>query len=191
MGPAFDSANDSHNRVRERLKLLLQSHAQEITPVVLEAQEGELLLRQGAEAEQILLLTEGCVAIQVRQAQQAPHTLTILEAETLLGEIGLFGNGQHAADVRVVQGPAKLLAIAGDQLLQAMLFDADLAIELLALLSERCLQGNALMSLLLDGIQAAHGGDAALLEQTCQALQQHNHALATAAEKLATLQRSA
>jgi CRP-like cAMP-binding protein len=190
MGPAFDAANDSHNRVRERLKLLLKSHAHEITPVVLEAKEGELLLRQGAEAEQILLLTEGCVAIQVRQAQQAPHTLTILEAETLLGEIGLFGNGQHAADVRVVQGPAKLLAIAGDQLLQAMLFDADLAIELLALLSERCLQGNALMSLLLDGIQAAHGGDAALLEQTCQALQQHNHSLAAAAEKLATLHRS-
>lgn len=189
MVPAFDSANGNNNRVRERLKLLLKSHAHEIAPVALEAKEGDLLLRQGAEAGQILLLTEGRVAIQVRQANQAPHTLTILEAETLLGEIGLFGNGQHAADVRVVQGPAKLIAVAGDQLLQAMLFDADLAIELLALLSERCLQGNALMSLLLDGIHAAHGGDAALLEQTCQALRQHDHSLAAAAEKLATLHR--
>ena len=75
-----------------------------------------------------LLLTEGTVAI--------------VEAEELLGEMDLFGNGVHSADVKVLDEPEQLIAIYSDQLLKAMLFDADLSIELLSLISQRCLQGN-------------------------------------------------
>lgn len=150
---------------------------------------GELLLEQGAPAERILLLTEGSVEIQVRHNGGGPHTLAVVEAEELLGEMGLFGNGLHAADVRVLDQQAKLLAVDANQLLKAMLFDADLSIELLNLMSQRCLQGNELVSLLLDGIDAAHSGDRALLHQTCRALRRRCHSMADAAHRLEALVR--
>lgn len=74
--------------VRERMKLLLASHDSEIVPVEFRAEPGELLLRQGAPAKRVLLLTEGTVAIQVRQSDGHPHTLAIVEAEELLGRWG-------------------------------------------------------------------------------------------------------
>jgi CRP/FNR family cyclic AMP-dependent transcriptional regulator len=177
------------NIVRERLKLLLAAHNSEIIPVEFRAEPGELLLCQGAQAERVLLLTEGTVAIQVRQSDGEPHTLAIVEAEEILGEMGLFGNGIHSADVLVLDTPAQLVAVESNQLLKAMLFDADLSIELLDLISQRCLQGNELVGLLLDGIKASHNGDGSLLKPTCAALRLRGHAIATAADQLEALLR--
>ena len=175
--------------VRERMKLLLEAHGNEITTTDYVAQEGDLLLEQGETANQILLLNKGSVAIQLRQNHGTPHTLTVIEAEEILGEMGLFGNGVHSADVRVVGGPAHLTVIDGNQMLQAMLFDTDLSMEILALIAQRCLRSNQMMGLLLDGIAAAHTQDAAALEQCCQALRQLSHSMETAADRLASLGR--
>lgn len=176
--------------VRERMKLLLAAHDSDIVTETFNAEAGELLLRQGEPAKRVLLLTAGSVAIQIRQNDETPHTLAVVEAEELLGEMGLFGNGLHSADVRVLGGPATLVAVAGDHLLQAMLFDTDLSIELLRLSSQRCLQGNELVGHLLDGIQAAASGDHSLLAQSCSALRQHRHSIAEAADQLEALQQS-
>ena len=111
----------------------------------------------------------------------------MVEAEELLGELGLFGHGRHTADVRVIQGPANVIAIPGEQLLQAMLFDSDLAIELLRLSSQRCIQGDAVIGQLLDGIQTAAQHNDALLEQTYVALREHGHSIALAGEQLERL----
>ncbi len=173
--------------VRERMKLLLAAHDSEIVPVERTAEPGELLMRQGAPAKQVLLLTEGSVAIQVRQSDDRAHTLAIVEAEEVLGEMGLFGNGLHTADVQVLDQPAQLLAVDGDQLLKAMLFDADLSIELLNLTSQRCLQGNELVGLLLDGIHAAYRGERVDLERTCEELRRRKYSIADAADRLETL----
>ena len=70
--------------VRDRFKLLLASHRDELAPVQRAAQEGELLLTQGAPARSMLLLTAGRVAVEVRPAGGTPHTLLQLEAEELL-----------------------------------------------------------------------------------------------------------
>ena len=173
--------------IRERLKLLLKAHHNDIQPSRFTVEEGALLLRQGDPADQVLLLSKGSVAIQVRQHNTDAHTLAVLEAEELLGEMGLFGNGFHSADVRVVEGPAELISVPADQLLQALLFDSDLAIELLAMLSHRCLVGNLLVAELLDGIAAAHQGDQRALQQSCQALRERSHALSRAADQLSEL----
>ena len=72
------------------------------------------------------------------------------------GEVGFFANGKHYADFRVVKGHAELLAIQGEALLQAMLFDTDLVVEMLSLVSERCRRGNQVIAMLLSGINAMH-----------------------------------
>ena len=174
--------------VRERMKLLLTAHHSEIQQIERTAVEGEQLLQQGEPAEHVILLTAGTAAIQVHQPQGKHHTLAVVEAEELRGEIGLFGDGIHSADVTVIHDPAQLIEVNGDHLLQAMLFDTDLAIELLALLSQRCRQGNHMVNLLLDGIQAVQSGNNRLLASTCEALDNSNHALSLAATQLRLLQ---
>jgi CRP/FNR family transcriptional regulator, cyclic AMP receptor protein len=176
--------------VRERFKLLLASHRDELAPVQRAAEEGELLLSQGAPARSMLLLTAGRVAVEVRPAGDTPHTLMLLEAEELLGEMGLFGDGHHSTDVRVVGGPAELIEVDGDAFLRAMLFDIDLAIELLALLSRRCQRSNAVIGLLLDGIGAAASADLPSLQAITTAMAPLNPGLATAAESLQRLARA-
>jgi len=173
--------------VRERMKLLLEAHGSDITSTICIAAEGELLLEQGSVAKKILLLHEGSVAIQLRRSQGEQHTLAIIQAEEILGEMGLFGNGVNSADVRVTGGPAQFTVIDGDQLLQAMLFDSDLNLEILTLLCQRCLKSNQLVGVLLDGISAAYDKDQALLMQSCDLLRRNNHSLSAAADRLSVL----
>lgn len=140
---------------RKRLQLLLDAHQQELNPKTVQAPEGALLFRQGEPVETLLLLTQGRVAVDVHQGSEV-HTLAVMEAVELLGEVGFFANGAHYADFRVMDGPAELLAIPGQELLQAMLFDTDLVVEMLSLVSERCRRSNRVIGLLLSGIEAVH-----------------------------------
>ena len=173
--------------VRERFKLLLASHRHELAPLHRQAAAGEVLLHQGAPARSLLLLTRGRVAVELRPSGDQPHTLVVLEAEELLGEMGLFGNGQHSTDVRVVDGPAELIEVDSDGVLRAMLFDNELAMELLALLSQRCQRSNAVIGLLLDGISAAAQGDDKVLRAIVDEMAPVNPGLAQAARHLQTL----
>ena len=68
------------------MKLLLASHGHNLTEREDIAEEGELLMEQGVMAERILLLMEGTVAAQLRQGENEPHILAIVEAEWVAGE---------------------------------------------------------------------------------------------------------
>lgn len=171
---------------RERLKLLLEAHQQELNPKRINAAEGDVLFRQGDPVDTLLLLTSGKVAVDVHQGNER-HTLAVVEAVELLGEVGFFANGQHYADFRVVDDGAELLALPGEDLLQAMLFDSDLAVEMLALVSERCRRGNRVISLLLSGIEAVHDHEIERLEQTTKELGGIHFCIAKASRQLKRL----
>jgi CRP-like cAMP-binding protein len=175
--------------VQERMKLLLESHHQEMRPQLRTFESGALVLRQGEPARSVLLLTQGRVAIQLRQLDEPPHTLAVVEAEELIGEMGLFGSGVHSADVRVIDGPAELVEINGDEFLRTLLFDVDLAMELLGLVSQRCARSNEVIGLLLSGIAAAHRGDGRAGGAIAAALEPLDHCLAKAADRLEELNR--
>ena len=171
---------------RERLKLLLEAHQQELNPKRITAAEGDVLFRQGEPVDTLLLLTSGKVAVEVHQGNER-HTLAVVEALELLGEVGFFANGRHYADFRVVDGPAELLAMPGEDLLLAMLFDSDLAVEMLALVSERCRRGNRVIGLLLSGIEAVHDNETERLKQTTQELGGIHFCIAKASRQLQRL----
>ncbi|MBL6798387.1 MAG: cyclic nucleotide-binding domain-containing protein [Synechococcus sp. BS307-5m-G39] len=171
---------------RERLKLLLEAHQQELNPRPVTAKRGDVLFRQGDPVDTLLLLTSGKVAVDVHQGNER-HTLAVVEAVELLGEVGFFANGQHYADFRVVDDGAELLALPGEDLLQAMLFDSDLAVEMLALVSERCRRGNRVISLLLSGIEAVHDHEIERLEQTTKELGGIHFCIAKASRQLKRL----
>ncbi|APD47888.1 cyclic nucleotide-binding domain-containing protein [Synechococcus sp. CS-602] len=173
--------------VRERIKLLLKIHYADLAPVQRLASQGDLLMRQGDPATSLMLLTSGKVAVQIQLLEPRPHTLAVLEAEELLGEMGLFGTGIHSADVRVVEGPAELIEVSGDNFLKTLLFDVDLAMEMLSLVSQRCKSGNRVIGLLLDGIAAAHRGDTAQLAAIASAIRPLDHCLSLAGDRLVEL----
>jgi CRP-like cAMP-binding protein len=173
--------------VRERMKLLLDVHREDLSPIERQASEGELLMRQGEPATKLILLTRGKVAIQLQILEPNPHTLAVIEAEQLLGEMGLFGSGRHSADVRVVEGPAELVEVSADNILKTMLFDVDLAMEMLALVSQRCMQSNAVIGLLLDGIAAAHRGDRDQLTVITNQFRPQDYCLSEAAQRLSEM----
>jgi CRP-like cAMP-binding protein len=170
--------------VRERMKLLLDIHHEELAPVRRQADVGELLMRQGQTADSLMLLTRGKVAIQIQLIEAEPHTLAVIEAEELLGEMGLFGSGQHSADVRVVEGPAELVEVSGDNFLKTLLFDIDLAMEMLALVSQRCMRSNQVIGLLLDGIAASERGDTDQLGRLATEIEPLNYCLSKAMDRL-------
>lgn len=172
---------------RERLRLLLDAHQQELNPKSVQAPEGAVLCRQDEPVETLMLLTEGRVAVDVHQGQEV-HTLAVMEAVELLGEVGFFANGSHYADFRVVDGPAELLAIPGTELLQAMLFDTDLVVEMLALMSERCRRSNRVIGLLLSGIDAVHHGQEDRLQCATDQLCSLHSCVAEASHQLQRLQ---
>lgn len=55
-----------------------------------------------------------------------------------------------------MEGPTELLAILGQELLQAMRFETDLVVEMLSLVGERCRRSNRVIGLLLSGIEDMH-----------------------------------
>ena len=168
---------------RERLKLLLVAHQQELSPEKVIAVEGDVLFHQGDKVETLMLLTQGRVAVDVHHGDEI-HTLAEVEAVELLGEVGFFANGRHYADFRVVKGPAELLSIPGQALLQAMLFDTDLVVEMLSLVSERCRRGNQVIAMLLSGIEAVHDDAQNHLEQATTELGGVHFCMAKASRQL-------
>ena len=50
---------------RERLKLLLVAHQQELNPEKVVAAEGDILFHQGDSVETLMLLTHGRVAVDI------------------------------------------------------------------------------------------------------------------------------
>jgi CRP-like cAMP-binding protein len=174
--------------LRERLKLLLVSHQQELSPETVIASEGDILFRQGEPVETLLLLMKGRVAVDFHHGNKL-HTLAEVEAVELLGEVGFFANGKHYADFRIVNGPAELLALPCQALLQAMLFDSDLVVEMLSLVSERCRRGSQVIALLLSGIEAAQNNAQSRLEETTKELGGIHFCLAKASRQLQQLQQ--
>jgi CRP/FNR family cyclic AMP-dependent transcriptional regulator len=171
---------------RARLKLLLASHETDLNPKQIKAQEGDLLMQQGNKSDILYLLTEGSVGIELHQDNSC-HRLTTIHAVDLIGEMGFFANGECSADVRVVDGPATLLAVEGHELLKAMLFDSDLVMEMLSLVCERCRRSNQVIGILLSGIEAAHCGDKQWFDQVSGEMRRLHHSIETAGQKLSEL----
>ena len=74
-----------------------------------------------------------------------------------------------------------------DALLRLVLFDGDLALEMLALSSARCRQGNELTMLLLDSIQALTEGNSQQLQKCINQLQKEAGGYQAAAKQLARI----
>jgi CRP-like cAMP-binding protein len=169
--------------VHPRLNQLLVTHLKELNAESQIYDSGDVVIEEQQHADDILLLQSGELSVEIG----AQRELARIKPGELLGEMGLSGDNRHCATVRVLHGPAKIIRVNADALLRLALFDGDLALEMLALSSARCRQGNQLTTLLLDSIQALSEGNTLHLQQCINNLQAEAGGFQTAAKQLTNI----
>ena len=166
------------------------THIDELKAKRLQPPLNSVVIEQGSRATRILIVSQGRLAVEQQLPGQAMRTLAEVGPGDLLGEMALFGGGEHSARVRVVEEPTVLLSIERAAVLDALLFDGDLSAELLHMSSERCRQSNQMIGLLLDGLEACAANDAEALTPILEKLNGSTESMVRAAELLGSLRAS-
>ena len=171
--------------VHQRLSQLLVTHLKELDAKSLVYDSGDVVIEEQEKANEILLVLSGELSVEISSQRE----LARIKPGEMVGEMGLSGNNRYCATVRVHSGPAEIIRVNSDALLRLALFDADLALEMLALSSTRCKQGNQLNMLLLDSIQALNEGNGSQLQKCLTQLKTQAGGFQAAAQQLASINR--
>ena len=182
----MDPAAQESEPVNRRLRHLLQTHLKQLEPELLHPETDAVLIEQGDVADSLFLVQKGRLAIEIHQNGHASRTIAEVGAGAILGEMALFGIGEtrHGARVRVVDISTEILRFSRGALQSSILFDAELAAEMLLISSERCRNSNQMINLLLDGIDATSRGDATSLASICSTLREGADSMEQAAAQL-------
>ena len=185
----MDPATQATEPINRRLRYLLKTHQQLLKPELLHPDRGAVLIEQDQIADSLLLVRRGRLAIEIHQNGHAARTIAEVGAGAVLGEMALFGIGEprHGARVRVLDANTEILRFSREALHSAILFDAELAAEMLLVSSERCRSSNQTINQLLDGIDATARGDAAALTDICNSLRNGPDSMVEAAAQLEQL----
>ena len=185
----MDPATQEPQPTNRRLRTLLQTHLKLLEPELLRPDPDAVLIEQGEVADSLLLVQQGRLAIEIHQNDHPPRTIAEVGAGAVLGEMALFGFGEtrHGARVRVLDAGTEILRFSREALHAAVLFDAELAAEMLLVSSERCRNSNRMINLLLDGIDATAHGDASALTRICNTLRNGPDSMGQAAAQLEQL----
>ena len=172
--------------INRRLRNLLQTHLKQLEPELLHPEPNAVLIEQGDVADSLLLVQQGRLTIEIQQDGNASRTIAEVGAGAVLGEMALFGIGEtrHSARVRVLDAKAEILRFSRKALQSSILFDAELAAEMLLISSERCRNSNQMINQLLDGIDATARGDISALTRICSTLRQGPDSMQHAAVQL-------
>ena len=185
----MDPATQEPEAINRRLRNLLQTHLKLLDPELLHPDPDAVLIEQGQIADSLLLVQQGRLAVEIQQTGHASRVIAEVGAGAVLGEMALFGIGEprHGARVRVLDASTEILRFSREALHGAVLFDAELAAEMLLMSSERCRNSNRMINLLLDGIDATTRGDASALTHICSSLRNGPDSMGEAAAQLELL----
>ena len=189
----MDPAEGEQAPINCRLLNLLRTHLKQLEPELLHPRLNDVLIEQGEVADSLLVVKQGRLAIEIHQKGNASRTIAKLGKGAVLGEMALFGIGKvrHSARVRVIDATTEILRFSRQALQSSILFDAELAAEMLLISSERCRNSNLMINQLVDGIDAAACGDDAALADICNSLRNGPDSMVEAADQLEQLLTSA
>jgi len=113
-----------------KLKLLAFSCA------YLALEDSEALFFEGEPADSVYLIIEGKADICVGSNNGSEVTVATLGKQALIGEMGIFRNSPRSATIRAA-GPLKVLRIDGDVFLRIVTENADAALTVMQILSDK------------------------------------------------------
>ncbi len=158
------------SKVRVRLPMLLSTHLSGLGHRTLRPAIGEVVIRQDTPAEHVLVVQAGELSVERTEAGGKPRLIATLSPGEMAGEMALMGDQRHSATVIVSRGPAELLEVKANDLLQAAMYDSDLVMELLALSSHRCRRTSRHLTLILESLDALSNSDTETLKRCCEEL---------------------
>ena len=165
------SENKQLIQIRDRLRMLLSTHLSTISHQTLTPAVGDVLIKQGAPAVRVLIVQAGELKVERCEPGGTPQVIARIGPDELVGEMALIGDQYHSASVMVSRGPAEILVVKADDLLQASIYDSDLVMELLALSSNRCRQTNRHLTLILEALGALDQEQSIALDRCCNELE--------------------
>ncbi len=165
------SENQQLTQIRDRLRMLVSTHLSTVSHQTLTAAVGEVLIQQDAPAEKVLLVQTGELKVERCEEGGTPQVIARIGPDELVGEMALIGDQFHSATVSVSNGPAEVLVVQANDLLQAAIFDSDLVMELLALSSNRCRRTNRHLTLILEALEALDHNHASTVDRCCNELE--------------------
>ena len=187
----MESRNLQLSTLRDRLRMLLSTHLSGLNHTTLKPAIGEVVMQQDTPAERVLIVQAGELRVERTESGGRPQLIATIGVDEMVGEMALIGDQHHSATVTVSRGPAELLAVKADDLLQAAIYDSDLVMELLALSSHRCRQTNHHLTLILEALDALSTRDTPLLDRCCEELDKSaDQALCSTAKQLRRLART-
>jgi len=189
--PPMESEIQQLSQMRDRMRMLLSTHLSTLSHQTLTAFVGDVLIRQGSPAERVLLVQTGELTVERCEEGGTPQEIARIGPGELVGEMALVGDQHHSATITVSRGPAEVLVVQSNDLLQAAIYDSDLVMELLALSSNRCRQTNRQLALILEALQALEQQHISTLERCCNDLESgFDPVLSSAAKRMVRLAQS-
>ena len=171
--------------------MLLSTHLSCLAYETLNPVVGEVVIQQDTPAERVLLVQAGELRVERTEPEGTPQLIATVGPNEVVGEMALMGDQNHSATVTVSRGPAELLVVQANDLLQSAIFDSDLVMELLALSSSRCRQTNRHLALILGGLEALIQKDEPSLMRCCDEMRRgSDQTLLEAAERLRKLSQA-
>jgi len=104
----------------------------------------EIILKQGETGNSLFVICEGSVSVVLDNIRGKPIKLYTLSSGEVFGEMSLFGQSLRAATL-VTAEPAKILEISGENFLEMMKSHDELSLYLLAKLSQRLRDTDAMV----------------------------------------------
>ncbi|MGB0684233.1 MAG: cyclic nucleotide-binding domain-containing protein [Magnetovibrionaceae bacterium] len=98
--------------------------------------DGEVVFREGDTGDAAYLIIEGTAAIVVEQASCGEAVIGTLGKDEMVGEMAIFRASPRAATIRA-QGPLNMLRVEGDVFLDVVTGDADAALGVMRVLSDK------------------------------------------------------
>ena len=176
------------NSFSEGLNLLLKTHSNELKPLRILKKKGDIILKQGNATSDLYLLQKGSVSIEVIYHEGISYQIAQINSFNMLGEMALFGENKVSANVIISSQSAELLKIKGSDLLYAIMFDTELAIELLSIVSKRSQHSTQTIGLIMQSINAIKSSNETLFSGTIKELSLINEGLADSLKELYDLQ---
>jgi len=157
------------SRMHDRLRMMLSTHSSALNHETLKPLVGKMVIQKDTRTERLPLIQSGELRFERTEPRGTSQLIATVGANEVIGKMAPMGDRHHSATMTLSRGPAELLAVRADYLMQSATCKSDLVMELIALSSSHCWRTNCFLALIL---QAMIRKEDSTLERCCNEMKE-------------------